>query len=78
MLGKAHPLGGKAIECRGLDVLLPQKAQISIAEIICKDKNDIGWCWGNCSSVFLDLKGREQEATCKQANAKDWRSHTLN
>jgi hypothetical protein len=48
-----------------LDVLLPQKAQISIAEVIRKDKNDIGRCWDICSWILLDLKGREQKAAGK-------------
>jgi hypothetical protein len=59
-------------------VLLPQEAQISIAEVICKDENDIGRCWGTCTWVFLDLKGREQKGAGKYAKVKDWRSHALN
>jgi len=46
-------------------MLLPQEAQIPIAEVIRKDENDIGRCWGTCSRVFLDLKGREQKAAGK-------------
>jgi hypothetical protein len=61
-----------------LDVLLPQEAEISITEVIRKDKNNIGRCWVTCSWILLDLKGREQKAAGKQINIKDWRSHALN
>ncbi len=42
VIGEAHPLGGKLIDIRRFDCLLPVAAQVAVAQIVGQNENNIG------------------------------------
>jgi hypothetical protein len=43
VLRKSHPFGGKLVDTRSLQQLLPVATDISDSQVVCQDVNDIGF-----------------------------------
>jgi hypothetical protein len=58
--GELHALGGQAVNVRRLELLLAVTTQVTAAEVVGEDEDDVGWARRGCRKGVLEAKRRNQ------------------
>jgi hypothetical protein len=65
MVGKAHPLGGESVDMGRFDLGLSVTTQVTVAQIVSHDEDDIGLIWGASPRAVCAPRQRERRRAAK-------------